>query len=52
LRPFRASIRLGYIVQQIGKIKVARIDEFHPGGAFQLQAAEPVETVENASLCA
>ena len=37
----------GYIVQQIGKIKVACIDEFHVIAAFQLQTPETVEPLEN-----
>ena len=42
----------GYIVQQIGKIKVACIDEFHPIVAFQLQTPKTVEPLEDAHLIA
>src|SRR5918998_1607720 len=41
-----------YIVLQMRKIKVARINELHSRGAFELEASEAVEPVEQALLLA
>lgn len=39
-------------MQQIGKIKVAGIDEFHVIAAFQLQAPETVQPLEDTRFLA